>query len=192
MPPVRKRPRAEPQTRRCRYVFEDDGKRCARVATVPGGFCRSCAAIITFDLPTPVGRKLGAVDRELAQRHDPISSAFGTIMDAMFGMFSPSSPSPSRGSSGSARPDAPPPHPGSRSSPPPPPRPPPPKPNPVRAALTILGFESIDGLTVERVKQRKQALAKVFHPDLPTGSANQMRLVNQASDVILRELAKRA
>lgn len=143
--------------------------------------------MLTFDLPPRAAAKISAIDRELAQRQDPLSQAFGTIMDAMFGMFSPSSSPPRsepRSERTSARSG------GPRSAPPPPP---PPKPaSLVPRALQILGFETMDGLTLERVKQRKQALAKVYHPDLPTGSAEQMRRVNAAADVIVAELAKRA
>lgn len=54
----------------------------------------------------------------------------------------------------------------------------------------ILGFEPAEILTIERVQDRKKALAKVFHPDLHGGSEAQMKRVNAAADVLLAKLAK--
>lgn len=78
-----------------------------------------------------------------------------------------------------------PPH--SRSAPPPRPSSPPP-PDPLVEARRVMGFEPTDVLTKEIVGKRKQALAKVFHPDLPSGSAEQMKRINQAADLILAKL----
>lgn len=192
MPPIRKPPRPSPVTQRCRYV--ENGVRCRRVATVDGGFCRTCAAIISFDLDrrSPIAQTIGRIDRDLRRegRDNGFAGTFNHILDSLFGAWMPGreqaspslpddSPGPSPSSSG--RPREP------RSSPPPG-APSKPKTDPQIVARRILGFEVDEPLTVEKVKQRKQALARVFHPDVPTGSIEQMKRVNLAADLLLSKL----
>lgn len=85
-----------------------------------------------------------------------------------------------------ARPQSPP------GSPPPPPR----QKRPVSqetitpsAARTILGFAQTQPLTVESVKERKRALASMFHPD-KGGSVEAMQRVNAAADVLFDALKR--
>lgn len=73
-------------------------------------------------------------------------------------------------------------------------RPPPPPPSspprdPEVEARMVMGFAPKQELTKEIVQKRKQALAKVFHPDLPGGSTEAMAKVNNAADLILAKLA---
>jgi hypothetical protein len=51
-----------------------------------------------------------------------------------------------------------------------------------------MGFEPNEPLTSERIHTRKQALARVFHPDRPGGSLAQMQRVNDAADTLLANL----
>jgi len=52
-----------------------------------------------------------------------------------------------------------------------------------------LGFEPGEQLTAEKVQKRKQALARVFHPDMQGGSEAQMKRINQAADTLLAKLS---
>lgn len=52
-----------------------------------------------------------------------------------------------------------------------------------------MGFEPAEPLTMEKVQKRKQALARVFHPDMQGGSEVQMKRVNAAADLLLAKLA---
>ena len=73
-----------------------------------------------------------------------------------------------------------------------PPRPPPPQPrrnDPALRAREILGFQPGDRLDKDTVKKRQRALASVYHPDLPGGSTEQMKKVNEAVGVLLANLA---
>jgi hypothetical protein len=51
-----------------------------------------------------------------------------------------------------------------------------------------LGFEPGEPLTKEKVNKRKQALARVFHPDMAGGSEAQMKRINAAADLLLANL----
>lgn len=42
---------------------------------------------------------------------------------------------------------------------------------------------------MERIQKRKQALARVFHPDMQGGSEAQMKRINQAADLLLGKLS---
>jgi curved DNA-binding protein CbpA len=53
-----------------------------------------------------------------------------------------------------------------------------------------LGFEPKEPLTKERVRARKQALARVYHPDLGAGGSEaQMKRINAAADALLAKLS---
>jgi hypothetical protein len=80
------------------------------------------------------------------------------------------------------------PGPGGQQRPRPPPSPPPPKRDPILEARTILGFEPDEPLTIEKIQTRKQALARVFHPDRAGGSLAQMKRVNVAADTLLAKI----
>ena len=58
-------------------------------------------------------------------------------------------------------------------------------------ARTILGFGANEPLTEEKVKERKKALAQVFHPDLTRGNPEGMARVNAAADLLLSELSSK-
>jgi DnaJ-class molecular chaperone len=59
-------------------------------------------------------------------------------------------------------------------------------------ARGVFRFEPKEPLTVEKVKQRQKALARVFHPDVAGGSAEEMKRINAAADVLLAALARPA
>lgn len=196
MPPrPARRPRSPaPQTARCRYVAAR-GERCRRVATLDVGLCRQHAIELERELAgdqTGVGR---AIDQILGGR-DPVVVVVGAVQGYLGQILAgrsraqPPPPSSSQSPPRSARSQQPPPR--------YPPRPPPPPPsradqiNPIARARELLGFEPTETITLETLKTRKQALARVFHPDRPGGSLAQMKRINDAADTLERAiLAKR-
>jgi hypothetical protein len=70
---------------------------------------------------------------------------------------------------------------------PPAPQPAPP-PTPEGDPRIVLGFEPGDKLSKEIIKERKKALAALFHPDRPGGSTLAMKRVNEAADKLLCSL----
>lgn len=194
VPPRRRPRRAHPQTSRCRYVA-GTGERCRRIATIDGTLCRGCAELIAVELE---GESLidGVISGKVPLG-DAISSAMGGFVERMFAQ------SPFlRGMASAARPQrpgapqasSPPPRSESRSAPRPPPPPDPERHKKQQAILarSILGFEPLETLTIDQISDRRKQLAKVYHPDRPGGSLLQMQRVNQAADVLLAQLAKRA
>jgi len=119
-----------------------------------------------------------------------VASAIANAVSGLFGnLFSNEQ---ARARARQPPPQPPPPRPQPRQpDPPPPPRPAPP-PDPAILARHLLGFERTEALTVERVQKRKQALARVFHPDMAGGSEAHMKRINAAADVLLAKLAKPA
>ena len=65
--------------------------------------------------------------------------------------------------------------------------PPPPAAMDATAARVILGFSPTRALTERAIKERKRALALVYHPD-HDGSDESMQRLNAAADVLLAEL----
>ena len=143
---------------------------------------------------------LDAIDRAMSRGGVPLSTIVAEAMNGVLGNLLWNR----QARSGQAPPDprardprdprdprarhAPPPPQGARSGrpPPPPPRPPP---DPTLRAREILGFEASERLTAEMVQKRRQALARVFHPDMAGGSTAQMTKVNQAADLLLAKLS---
>jgi hypothetical protein len=81
------------------------------------------------------------------------------------------------------------PPPNGRRPPPPPPRQPQKQPPPTQIeARQVLGFSPELKLTRELIKERKRALAVIFHPDKAGGSVEAMRRVNAAADSLLKGL----
>lgn len=176
------RPRvSRPATQFCRYE-DPQGRRCRRIATVEGGFCRQCAITLRLDLgQSPLGRVVGALDREIMRSRDPMVRAFGDLLSEF--LRSPAQPPPQqrRAPGPGPRPSSPP-----RQPPPPPRRPPP---DPTIEARRILGFDPTQKLTPELIAARKKALARLFHPDVEGGSVDAMARVNNAADVLLAKLS---
>lgn len=208
--PAARRPRpAYPQTARCRYV-DDGGGRCRRVATVSGGFCRQCAVALELDLERGSGadRLIGTMDRILARgARDPALSQLGAFFGGVLGATlihraPPAFQQPLRQAASVVEAQvrararaaaAAQPPPGAPRAAPPPPKPPTAaeeKRAAILAARVVMGFEPDEKITVELVKERKRALAGVFHPDRQHGSTKQMQRVNGAADVLLAALAK--
>ena len=61
-------------------------------------------------------------------------------------------------------------------------------PQPLEDARVVLGFAPDEQLTASSVKARKKQLARIFHPDQPTGSLHAMKRVNEAADKLLKDL----
>jgi hypothetical protein len=166
-------------------MYREGTKRCRRIATINGELCRHHAIRLELEIDRdhPLDEVIEAVDRHIARHPDP----FVTVLTGVFGrLFGRGQPQPPPASPDPRR--APPHHSPPRAPPRQPPPRPAPVPNPVLVARELLGFEPTEPLTVERVQKRKQALARVFHPDLPGGSENQMKRINQAADLLLSKL----
>lgn len=154
-----------------------------RVATVGGQLCRRHAAMLELDLEggSAGSKLLDVVDRELARRGMNRNMAIEMLGAALFAGLEARIRG---GTIAGALPRVPP-----RIHPDPPrpaPPPPPPPPDPTIEARRILGFEEKELLTPERIKERKRALAAVYHPDKPGGSTAQMQRVNAAADLLLK------
>jgi len=157
---------------------------------VGGELCRQHAEEISREL----GRQAIGVDRQdvadaighaLNGRFDPITGLVGDGLKRWFSdrVMGPQPPPSQR----SSRPRPQQPHrapPGARQ----PPRQS--RPDPTIRAREILGFEPGEKLTTDVVKDRKQRLSRVFHPDMPGGSLERMKKINDAADVLLAKLAK--
>ena len=52
----------------------------------------------------------------------------------------------------------------------------------------VMGFEPTEPLTKAKISDRKQKLARVFHPDMPGGSEAQMKRINHAADLLMAKL----
>lgn len=202
--PVRRVRPARPRTRICRYVDERTGDRCRRVATVSGELCRQCAVALELEIERGSGadRFIGTIDRVIARGYrDPVLSQMGALFGGILGATlvnraPPSIQEPLRQAGRMAQAAA---RARAAQAPPPPPRqpPPPPPPDPeadrkrdLARAREILGFEPDDKLTEDAIKTRYRALAKIYHPDVPTGSLKQMQRVNAAAELLTAELAK--
>lgn len=189
---MRPRP-AYPQTERCRYQTRHEG-RCRRVATVEGGFCRHHALALELELDreSPLDRLLEIADRAIAGRlrQDQVAQMIGGVVggwigEVMQGVPLPSMRPPGRIGLGQAQ------RPGQAQAPRSRPRPAPavdPAIEARRQARITLGFEEHERITAEMVKERKRALARVFHPDTGKGSVAHMQRINQAADVLLAGL----
>jgi len=195
MPRVRS---PQPQTARCRFV--DGQTRCRRVATVGNGLCRQHALLLELELEegSVFDRIFGAVDRVLSQKGDEIARTINqTISNWGFPNVPPNvmidearriaaQRAHAQRARAQARAGQQPPRAQPRQAP----RraPPPPPPDPTIKAREILGFEPTEPLTVDKVKDRKKALAAVYHPDRAGGSTRQMQRVNEAADLLLARL----
>lgn len=166
------------------------------MATVAGGFCRHHALALELELEeeSPLDRLFEIADRALAGRlrKDEIASAIGGMVGGWVGQMMKGVPMP---------PGMPPgmhgiptsPGTGPRARAGSPPRPPPraapdPQVEARRLARITLGFDETEKLTAELVKDRKRALARVFHPDTGKGSVAHMQRINQAADLLLKEI----
>lgn len=161
------------------------------MTTEAGHYCREHWTVLVMQIEdTPEAGILGYIDRAISRSRDPAVAALGKIVSGALRQAQQGHP-PSiaelqeqlrrlrQQQQSQQRP------PGA----PPPPRPSSPPPiDPEIEARRILGFEPADRLTREMVVERKRALAKVFHPDLSTGSVEQMKRVNLAADVLLAKL----
>lgn len=140
-----------------------------------------------MDLDDRGSEIIGKIDRMLVQHgQQPIAVMFTGVVDGIMGRIFGAQQRAAQPLPHSSQQ----PPPSSRSSPPP--RPPPPRPNspdPTIRAREILGFEPNERLTVELVRARKQALAKIFHPDAKGGSDAQMKRINAAADALLVKLS---
>jgi len=196
MPPVQRPRPARPQTDRCRYA-DRKGQRCRRVATVGDGFCRQHAAELEFDLGEgAVSGLIGVVDRLISNRgRAPLGAVLGGVLNDVLGSRQAEKMVPraqldelmrhlQAQQAAAAR--------QARQAPrQPPPAAPPPRVwvDPLLAAREVLGFEPTEKLTRERVQERKKALARVFHPDMPGGSKAAMQRVLTSADALLAKIA---
>jgi hypothetical protein len=161
-----------------RCAYKDGKRRCSRNGFGEPPLCRMHALQlsldgqeISFDEASPAFSWLDAADRILSRSNNEVAKQAG----ALFGEF--------LSASAERRRHAPPPPPNGHHRPPPPPRP-----NPADDPRLVLGFEPGDKLTAEIIKERKKALAALFHPDRPGGSLTAMKRVNEAADKLLCSL----
>lgn len=208
MPPAPRPRQAHPQTDRCRFA-DRQGNRCRRVATVGDGFCRQHAIALELELDSGGAgvTLLGAIDRLFTQQRHPLGSMFngvlGGLLSSSVPKLTPRQQKTLEDAKVAARQIA---HEAlqnrlrqqqaqraqaqrANSPPPPPPPPPAPRIDPLQAAREVLGFEPGEKLTVERVQDRKRALARVFHPDMAGGSKAQMQKVLAAADALLAKIS---
>jgi hypothetical protein len=195
-----------PQTDRC--SFNEGGERCRRIGfnTRHGQLCRRHAARIELELERgdPLDELINTVDRQASASSNPFVRVFAGVVGQLFGREAPREappqgvpvilrcgnchqPIPRPGAHRQFSVDQPytcPPRPRAA----PPPRPQAREPDPLLAARELLGFEPNEKLTVELVQKRKQALARVFHPDMQGGSTARMTLINAAADRLLAKL----
>jgi hypothetical protein len=166
---------------------------------VGGGLCRQHAIVLELELEqaSVTERVIGIIDRKASRSSgdpllDMIAKAVGGVLGGIFASDQRAAEERRRRAGLPPRPSQPPPpFPGAGTSHPPPNSPPRP-PDPQRQALRareILGFEPTEALTTEKVQKRKQALARVFHPDMQGGSEAQMKRINLAADVLLARLS---
>lgn len=156
--------------------------------------CREHYLVLELDLEgSGIEDLLGGIDRAVSRSRDPLVSAFGQFVS---GLFSSKRRAPSAEEQRQWQEQWEAERQRARSQqqqharrPPPPPPPSSPPPDPLIEARRVLGFEPADKLTKEIVHKRKQALARVFHPDMPGGSEAAMKRVNQAADTLLAKLA---
>jgi hypothetical protein len=152
--------------------------------------------VIGFDLDqgSDLERILGALDRAVSGRlrGSPFASV-GTMWAGMMAGMMTATPRPGHLPPGYGQAA----HPGAQArarghqAPPPPrprPAPAPPPPDPTIEARAILGFEPGEPLTVDKIKDRKRSLAKVFHPDTGAGSVKQMQRVLAAADLLIARI----
>jgi hypothetical protein len=143
--------------------------------------------VLELELDEGTARVMGDLDRAAAASRDPFIKLFtGAISGVLGNLFNQDQ----------IRARARQPRPGEqqqrqqqqqRRPPPPPPRAP--APDPLQRARELLGFEPTERLTVEKIQKRKQALARVFHPDMAGGSEAQMKRINAAADALLAKLS---
>ncbi len=190
MPPVRKPRPARPQTSRCRYV-PARGPRCTKLATVAGELCRQHAIELSQQLgaiPPPRGRAPTLLEViEGAIEHS--RGAFtGVLEDAIYRGIDSLMGGVSRGGPPLPRSASPPRSPPRDQRPPPPPS----KKAELVRARGVLGFEVSEQLTEAIVKERKQALARIFHPDRhpdkKIGHEKTVR-INAAAELLLANLS---
>lgn len=188
MPPAKKPRAAQSRTIRCRYI-DERGERCRRVGTVGNSLCRHHAIMIEMELDdrNPANSILGIVDRVLSGRaRDPrvamFTEALGGYLSEAFSRKQRSAHvRMAAAAMGRQQPNGPP-------TPPTPPTPRPPKADPVLEARAVLGFDGDEKLTAERIRDRKKALARVYHPDMSGGSKGQMQRVLAAADLLLAKM----
>lgn len=123
---------------------------------------------IDLDESSPLFGILDAADRILSRTNNETLRQMGTVFGEMLSAKANQRRVP----------------PGQHRPPPPPPRQVVPEEDP----RTILGFEPNAPLTAEIIKERKKALATIYHPDRPGGSVTAMKRVNQAADKLLCSL----
>lgn len=155
------------------------------MATVSGGFCRHHALALELELDreSPLDRILEIADRALAGqlRKDQVAQAISGMVGGWVGQMMQGipQPQPRQRIAGAAPP------PRARPQAPPPPDP---AIEAKRQARITLGFEEGERITADMVKERKRALARVFHPDTGKGSVAHMQRINQAADLLLQGL----
>jgi len=198
MPPApTPRPRqAHPQTDRCRFA-DRAGQRCRRVATVDDGFCRAHAVALELDIDerNPINNLIGALDRVLSSRsREPLAAVLGEVHNGAMNSRQVEQMVPRaqleelRRRFQAAQQQAQRMPPRQAAQPPPPAPPPRVWIDPLLAAREVLGFEPKEVLTRERVQERKKALARVFHPDMPGGSKAAMQRVLTSADALLAKI----
>jgi hypothetical protein len=154
--------------------------------------CRQHALVLELELEdhSQAGDFLGIVDRFLTGRNDELTRNLTGFLGGLLGARVVQHPSFEQAKRLAAeavmraraqqqqrpRPAAPPPRPAA-------------PPDPALRAREILGFEPTEPLTAQKVQDRKRALAKVFHPDLQSGSTAQMARVLTAADLLLAKLS---
>lgn len=156
-----------------RCAYRDGDRRCSRNGFGEPPLCRPHALHASLDgqevhleEDSPFFSWLDAADRILSRSNNEIAQQVRGI----FGEFL----------AGSAQRQA------TDQPPPPPPRQ---APRPVgEDPRLVLGFEPGAPLTQEIIKERKRALANLYHPDKPGGSLVAMKRVNEAADKLLCSL----
>lgn len=170
---------AKQRPRRC--AFKDGQRRCSRNGFGNPPLCRAHAIQLNLngreveiDEGSSIFSFIEMADRALSKNKSSLVKEMGAI----FGQYLSN-----QAAGRAARAQVP-----FEASPPPPP--PPPRPQPVEKEnpRDVLGFSPDEPLDPNKIKQRKRALAALFHPD-KGGSQKAMQRVNDAADALLAEIA---
>ena len=155
-----------------RCAFKDGGRRCGRNGFGNPALCRAHAIQATvdgkqieFSEDSPLFEILNMADRAFSRSNNDFLKQVGNLFGEML--------------SGAAH---------QTRVPEPEPQKAPEPPQPLEDARVVLGFAPDEQLTASSVKARKKQLARIFHPDQPTGSLHAMKRVNEAADKLLKDL----
>lgn len=175
MPPAKRKKKSSP-----RCVYMEGTRRCTRVGHGDPPLCAAHELVLEeeeYDELDLIDGVLEQVDEVIERAADGIRRFFDQRRIQV-------PPMPILRPSGNRRPQ-PPPENGNghrRAAPPPEIK------IPAEDPRLVLGFAPEARLTKDMIRERKRALAAVFHPDKPGGSVQAMQRVNAAADKLLKSL----